>query len=97
VDAGVARLHGVGLGVALAGAAATGPDLAIARYGLQVNVAPAVEGLRHVNATGCGWLSGSRRQECLDLRMVPLIYVLLTAFQVPCSFGVTEAALALDC
>jgi hypothetical protein len=29
--------------------------------------------------------------------MVPLIYVLLTTFQVPCSFGVTEAALTLDC
>jgi len=29
--------------------------------------------------------------------MMPLIYVLLTAFQVPCSFGVTEAALTLDC
>ncbi len=62
MDAGVARLHGVGLGVALAGAAATGPDLAIARYGLQVNVAPAVEGLRHVNATdAAGYLGVAGR------------------------------------
>jgi hypothetical protein len=34
-----------------------------------------------------------RQEECLDLLMVPLVYILLTVFQVQrAAFGVTEAA-----